>query len=217
MSYAVTCAFNEHFYELARYTHYGNKDEYAKKHDYVLVTKTSDFSTQYNINFEKMVLALQTFTQYPEVQWVFWLDTDALITNFNVKLEHLVDNKYHFIISEDINGLNAGSYLVRNSEEGRSYFRMILDNKEYYSNHPWYEQYCIQQTYESYKDIIKVVPQKLFNSYNYDLYRHQYNQDDKWNKFYSAGQWSPGDFVLHWPGVPNDQRLQEVKKVTVLK
>jgi hypothetical protein len=56
-------------------------------------------------------------------------------------------------------------------------------------------------------DRIKIVPQRELNAYNYDLYPglipHIYKKDLLGND----GQWQPGDFLIHWPAVPNDQRI----------
>lgn len=204
---------NDGYADLAELTYKQNKLVYAERHGYIVVAKTSNFDPTYDINFEKMKIILELFEQRPDVEWAQWLDCDAMITNYTIKLESLVDNNYHFIIAEDINGLNAGSFLVKNSTEGRAYLQMILDSMPIYRHHNWHEQQCINETYNTYKNIIKVVDQKHFNCYNYDLYAAHYTHDEKWKRFYDAGQWHHGDFIMHWPGVEHNARIQMAKEM----
>ena len=203
MKIAIASMYNEDFKELAKITHTGNKVKYAEKHGYPISVKTNGFSPEENINFSKIRLIMQMFNS--DIDWVFWLDADAMITNFDIKLESFIDSDYHFIITEDNNGLNAGSFFIRNSPEGRNYFQDLLDNVHIYNRIEMYEQKWMWDTYEQYKDIIKVVPQKLFNSFNYKLYP-QY-------KGRSEGQWTPGDFVIHWPGLHYNERLKQSKEM----
>lgn len=213
MSYGLVSMYNVAYEELAQLTHVQNKVLYAKKYNYELYTKTSNFSTTYNINFEKVFIILEAFKSNPDLEWCFWLDCDAVVTNFNVKIEDHVDNNYHFVISSDVNGLNAGSFLVRNSPRGVAYLEEIGSNAYNYAHTLWQEQQYIVDTYEQHKDIIKVVPQKNINSYNYELYSNSYEKNEKWYLAYSDGNWEPGHYVLHWPGVPNHTRLELAKKV----
>jgi hypothetical protein len=55
-------------------------------------------------------------------------------------------------------------------------------------------------------DRIKFVPQRVMNSYNYDLYPwapHIHKRDVSGND----GHWQPGDFLIHWPGVAQARRM----------
>ena len=56
-------------------------------------------------------------------------------------------------------------------------------------------------------DRIKIVPQRQINSYDYDQYPgsipHVYKKDLLGND----GQWAPGDFLIHWPGIGLDRRI----------
>lgn len=207
MKYALVSMHNDRYAQLASVTYLQNKVIYAERHGYLCAAKVTNFDPTYDINFEKMRIILDLFNNHPDLEWAWWLDCDAMITNYNIKLESIVDNNYHFILSEDINGLNAGSFLVRNSTEGRDYLQMILDNMETYRFHNWHEQQCINDTYDIYRGIIKVLPQKIINCYNYELYKEHYPQDDKWWAYYHAGQWKLGDFVIHWPGVEHYARI----------
>jgi hypothetical protein len=212
MKFIIVSIFNDKFKDLADITHY-NKELYAKKHGYMIQAKTKDFEPNFHIYFEKMRFILKLFNEYKDLDWAFWIDCDAMITNFNIKLEEIVDNDYHLIISKDINNINAGCYFIRNSYEGKEYMNMMINNNDKYFDHIWGDQQCIIDSYETYKNIIKILPQKKFNSYDYNLYSHLFIKDENWYKAYNDGNWEKGDFVIHWPGIDQNHRILMAKNM----
>lgn len=189
---------------LADLTWNQNKVLYAEKNGYAAECKTNNFKGGVSIGYEKIWFIKELMADHPEYEWIWWTGTDTLVTNFNVKIEDRIDNNYHFIIATDCNGINADSFLVRNSPEGRAYIDFIWDNHEEYEQDGWKEQRCIISNLEKFKDIIKIVPQRDLNAYNYALYPHCQPYDKSEN----YGQWQPGDWLIHWPGIDLFRRLQ---------
>lgn len=202
---AIVSLFNEQHIDLAKYT-WNNKVDYAEKHGYIAVAKTDNFSTE-QVHFDKFVHILDVMKSNPTVDWVWWLDNDAMITNFDIKVEDLVDPNYHIIMSTDIASLNTGSFIVRNSTQGREWLEFLLGKKlEYKNDTKWFEQQAVIDFYPKFQDIFKIVPQQVLNSYDYTMYNVKgidlLGQD---------AQWAPGDFVIHWPGLTNDTRIELAK------
>lgn len=205
-----------------------NKQEYAAKYGYraILpdVKMEESFTTPMPIGFTKIEfiknlleaeknyrdLILRKSNDVPETRWFWWTGTDTLITNFNKDIADVVDNDYHFIITTDCNGINADSFLVRNSPEARFYIDYIWSIREKYINHPsgWFEQQAIIETFNQFSKIIKIIPQRIMNSYDYNLYL--------WCKPFdllgTSGQWQQGDLLIHWPGTSLEQRIELAKK-----
>jgi hypothetical protein len=70
------------------------------------------------------------------------------------------------------------------------------------------EQGIMKDTYEQYKNtVVKLVPQKLMNSYNYAVYRGRY-PEPLIDKLGTVGDWSIGDFVIQWPATDLNFRLR---------
>lgn len=221
MKLAISTIYTDNIKELAVITVEYNKRKYCEKHGYDLSVKTKDFDYKHT-GFEKIshVLKLLKSNKY---SWVYWCGADTMITNYNIKLEDLIDDDYHFIISTDIWDFNSDSFLIRNSPEGIKFFEHILSLHDTYVNkdgssvdfgirlpdgglRAWGEQGAMVDLKEEYKNIIKVLPQKSMNSYLYHLYPsdwHQKGLDCNGND----GRWSEGDFLVHWPGLPNDYRI----------
>ena len=200
---AIVSLFNERHKDLAELTWYNNKVNYAVKHGYSAFAKTDNFSPD-QVHFDKFVHILDVMNKNPNVDWVWWLDNDAMITNFDIKIEDMADNDYHVIMPTDIAALNTGSFLVRNSAQGRAWLEFLLSKKaEYKNDKKWFEQQAVIDFYPKFQELFKLVPQQWLNSYDYRMYNvagiDLLGQD---------GQWAPGDFVIHWPGLPNEARVK---------
>lgn len=192
--------------QLAQYT-WSNKEQYAAKHGYQAIPKTTNLSPN-QVHFDKFVHILEVMNASPDIAWVWWLDNDAMITNFDFRVEDLIDNDYHVILAVDIASINTGSFLVRNSMQGRQWLEFLLSKKgEYKNDTKWFEQQAVIDFYPKFQGLFKIIPQREINSYDYTIY----GLDSKDLLGYS-GQWQPGDFVIHWPGLNNQVRIQLAQK-----
>lgn len=199
---AIVSIFNEKHQALADET-WTNKQAYAAKYGYQAIAKTTDFSPE-QVHFDKFIHILDVMDANPSTEWVWWLDNDAMITNFDIRAEDLIDNDYHVIMGVDIASINTGSFFVRNSMQGRQWLEFLLSKKgEYKNDKKWFEQQAVIDFYPKFQDLFKVVPQRTFNSYDYRIY-----QVDGTDLLGYDGQWNKGDFVIHWPGLQNEIRVQ---------
>lgn len=208
--YVMATMHDVGYQALATVTCDNNKIPYCEKHGYELAVKTDGWSDV--VYFDKIQYLIDILENNPDVKWIWWLDCDALITNFTKRIEDYVDDNYHIIISTDVNGINCGSFFVKNSPDGIAWLKMILDHKERYKIKKWDnpEQTPMIMTYIKWRDKIKLVPQKEINSYNYALL---YPTLDNHDMLGVVGEWAPGDWVLHWPGIPNQSRIQIAAQV----
>lgn len=220
----IVTMHNSYYTDLSNVTYNQNLVEYANLHKYKLFCKTDGFSTEYQIYFDKIKFMIDSLSD-SEIEWIWWLDSDAIVTNFHTKLESIIDNQYHVILSTDFNGINAGSILVKNSPQGKAWLEVIYAHRFFNKiiNHKWPEQIVMMETAKNYTDIIKIVPQKIFNSYYYSLYDKDYGTPIAvifGDRLKTDGNWTPGDFVIHFPGMPNIIRIEYIKlflKHSVLK
>lgn len=223
MNIAMITCHDENYRELASVT-VPVKEAYCQKWGYEFVCRTSDFfyNNTYNgnpsdllIGFEKLKMVLDVFEERPHLDWIHWSGTDVLITNYNVRLENIVDDDYHIVVCFDGNGMNVDSMLIKNSKVGRGLMRWILDNVETYRHHWWYEQQAMIDFYFQDplgKDIIKALPQRVMNSYIYDLYP-EWRTKPHIDHTGHDGDWQEGDFMLQLPGLPTQQRIDIMKEI----
>ena len=195
---------NDTYQPLADYTWEGNKIPYAEKHGYQCrmeeLTSLGHGAQLHKVDFiNRMLHDPQNY------DWIWWTGCDLMVTNFNIKIEDRIDNNYHMIIATDCNGFNADSILIRNSQESKDYWKMVSGILPGLHWHWEGEQKIIKDTYPNYKNIIKVVPQRDINSYNYDTYNGAYPPIDFLN---TNGNWQHGDWAIQWPGLGLETRLE---------
>lgn len=194
-----------------------NKVEYALIHGYSHFHKKDRFKGHgLCLGFEK-IFYIKNMMQNSNIDWIFFLGCDTLITNFKKKVEDIIalaDAGECFIVGADVNGINMDSFLIKNDENGKNLIEMVW-NSHSTLNHTWcYEQKWFWDNEQTYAKLIKVVPQRTLNSYDYNLYTQP-----SIDKTGNDGRWRPGDFIIHWPGMNLNKRLgqYEVYKNRIIK
>lgn len=208
MNLAVCSINNDVYAELAKYTIKNNKIPYCLMHGYTFSGKNDQFQIP-NLGFEKIRLLLELL-KTGKYEWILWLGCDTLITNFGIRIEDRIDDNYHFIISSDSNWpINSDCFLVRGSNEGIGILQEIMDLYPKFSGHEYFEQAAIISllNQDMFSKLIKIVPQKLLNAYNYAMYPHIPKMSEGLDFYGNNGEWSIGDFILHWPGMTMENRL----------
>jgi len=232
MKIAVTNIYTKNIKELAIITTEYNKRKYCEKHGYDLIVQTDNFALPH-LGFEKLNLIKNTI-QTNKYDWVYWCGTDTMITNYKIKLEDIIDENYCFIIAPDLWDWNVDSMLFKNDERTIRFLETIISR---YSDHidengnpkinkvkrkdgnwvAWAENGAIIEECKGidftttikkeYQNFVKEVPQKTMNSYLYNLYATP-EHSKKLDYQNRNGQWSKGDFLVHWPGAHNNLKLQ---------
>lgn len=174
-----------------------NRRLYCEKYGYDWRLKVGSNDMVSNVGFQKLWLLNEIMAENKH-DWIFYCGCDTIITNFNITLDSRIDNDAHFVIATDCNGINADSFFIRNSKEGREYLNFLISKIPDYQNDSWQEQRIIINTWDQWKHIAKIVPQKSINSYAYHLYTS--NPEHKKDKLGLSGDWSRGDFLLHLVG-----------------
>ena len=232
MKIAILNIYTKNIKELAVITVEYNKRKYCEKHNYDLIVQTDNFSIPH-LGFEKLAMIKRTL-ETGKYDWVYWCGSDTMITNYDIKIEDLIDNNYCFILACDVWDWNVDSMLFKNDKRSIDFLEKIISKHDQYvdengnarSNNiklkdgctvAWGEQAAIieeckgkffsPEIKEEYKDFVKEVPQKSMNSYLYDLYPTPFHAK-KMDYQGRSGEWSDGDFIMHWPGTRNEIRIR---------
>ncbi len=181
----VTIAYGEDYQKSVRLG-VENKRAYCQRHGYDFIYCEESLDLSRHIYWSKILLVLKTF-ENPNYKWVVWLDADTLIMNQDIPLEDLIDEKYHFLIAKDWNGINTGVFFIRNSEWSQKLLTQAYGHTEFLS-HIWPEQMSIAAELQQpeFGSHTKIFPQRVFNSYSIE----------KISSLTSTYQ--PGDFLLHF-------------------
>ncbi|KAI9011662.1 galactosyl transferase GMA12/MNN10 family-domain-containing protein [Hyaloraphidium curvatum] len=160
----------------------------------------------------KVGALIEALELYPSAAYVWWLDLDTLITNMTARIDDLIpglgngcggaaaaqadtrgrpDHLPDFVVAEDCNSANTGSFLVRSSPYmfgllGRVFATLLArtprDNEQG-------EFVRLLREDAELRSRTYVVPQKRFNAYPVEI-DCQRDRDP----------WRPGDFIWHIAG-----------------
>jgi hypothetical protein len=162
-----------------------------------------------DLPWEKMRRIASFLQQYDLVQWV---GVDTYCTNLNqnaVGWWHANDQPAA-LLTWDLYGINADSMIFSNCPWAHMFLYAINTlGKNFYHSHPFLEQEALSRFafQKPYCDVVKIIPQKGMNSYLHKVY----GRPEEW-----PGNWEPGDWILHLPGMTVELRIQilgEIEKI----
>jgi len=178
-----------------------NHEEYAALHGYTWMPVFRNLWPNRPPSWHKMKL-LMSLLKNPNYKWVWMLDYDTLIMNFNLTIEEHVltagqqlwyDGQYpDFIIGQDFNFMNGGSFFLHNTAWSREFVEKVWNypNAGVQMVDFWWEQAVFSHMWKHELDYLLghllLVPGYWFNSY--PVAKGGYRAYEE------------GDFVLHFPG-----------------
>jgi len=92
--------------------------QYADFHGYKFIFSDNRYDDGRDLFYMKLHVVSEAIAdglKNDEYDWIFWVDSDVVLANPNIKLEAFlpVDKNIHFIAASDENGLNAGVFFIR--------------------------------------------------------------------------------------------------------
>jgi hypothetical protein len=122
--------------------------------------------------------------------WLWWADADLIVTAPERRLQELTDGATgDLLIAADHNGINCGSFLLRNCPWSHDFLRRVWATTEDV-RHMWWEQWAIMRLLADSPDDrshVQTVRKRRLNAY--------------------PGDWRPGDFCLHTPGAADRLKI----------
>lgn len=200
----VTSINTSSYEELAEKTWHQNKVLYAQKHGYDTFQKNSDFKGV-QFGFEKILYLIELLKR-KEHEYIFYSDCDSMITNFEQKVENIINiADRHIYVTADCYGLNFGVMILKNSEESLRYLEFIWSKYDRYKDYGFFEQQVGMDYQKQFIDIMIILPQRVMNSYlSSELYPSQRLIDATGNTV----DYQEGDFMVHWPACDLKKRLE---------
>lgn len=184
-----------------------NLSEYCARHGYYMWVENIENDKWEYVKHE---MFKRLFEEGFDLIW--YKDVDSVITNMRIPITDFIDEGHDFFITKDVNELNGGSVVIKNTDWGRVFNKAVLNNKGILDN----EQNAYVSLYEGAKpgivNTMKILPHPSINSYDYSLYQEFPNIRKR-----KEGHWHEGDFVLHTPGAPMEVRLNTLKNVKIIR
>lgn len=183
------------------------KQAYCFKHGYDFLFSTENLLPDRHPSWGKLMVVRQVLPRY---DWVMWIDDDAMFANFEVDLETIIQfaqkmrprKQVAAIFANDMEGINAGVFLVRNCVESMRIFDLWCDQATYkkFANASNWEQAVFNALYndvQSVRDGTFLVDMRTMNSFS------SWMRPDVKPGFH---EYVVGDFVLHMCGLMRPKR-----------
>lgn len=178
-----------------------NKQEYCKLRGY-----TADRVKLDRGGYWSKMLALTDLM--PMYDLILLADLDALVMDFTRTIESViggVSKETDLIFTHDANGINMGISFWRCTDWSYRFARKMIEPPGT-MRFPHEQPAVAQHLYSEPKDKWHCAPQRAFNSYRYELYPQV-------RRPFPDGQYQPGDFIFHVPGLPLDQKIAVLKEM----
>lgn len=201
-----------------------NKYEYAMKNGYSFLCYRSYESYDRPPSWFKIPLILSLMESY---DWIFWSDADSIVTNFNIKVEEIIEKKYerkktvflspaispvevnlpdlkeqNYIITQDDYSPCMGEFMIRNCEWSKKFFLEINNQTQFINDPIWENRAQDYLMFHNSKilEYCKFIPKKEMNAF----YKNAKGEDLDWQQ---------GDFVCHFPATEPERRLRYTKEL----
>lgn len=168
---------------------------YCEKHGYEYYVEKNDDKIRKAIEdraftWAKPKILLEVMESH-NVDYILFLDIDAIVSDDSIRIEEFIDDKYDIIVTEDYSShsvMNAGVLLIKNSEWSRQFMKDWWDCGEkltaldvpglgdgssdpgFFKHRLWHDQTCFTYLYKNNKleDHIKIISHRSLNWRNFD-------------------------------------------------
>ena len=201
MSIAVISLNDENMAEVAAIS-YPNFDRYCQSHHYLFRAFNFTLNQHRHPAWSK-IRAAEHLVSDGIADWICWIDCDALFMNHKVKLEQYVDPRFDVLFCKDFNGLSTSFMLIKASAWSLKFLCAVdlcgdcLNKNPDGHGHKW-EQNTIKLLLQNFPD----------------LQQHcSLIEDPDTNRHYIQNVFVQGDFILHFPCMPNSQRQNVMREM----
>lgn len=175
-----------------------SKIDYCNNQGYDFVLG-KDFDASRPISWSKIPLINRTLPKY---DFVFWSDADAMVVNYDVRLEQMfgdfLDTDKHMVVTRDVAGnINLGNFLIRNCPWSFELLRKVWEETQFLNN-DWWENAAFIHLFGSdvgIREHTAVVPHDRYTFNSYPHYPNDYRK---------------GDFIVHFAGIHDLGELERM-------
>lgn len=186
-----------------------NRDRYCARHGYTHLVRTGiDYRPGWFYSLQRFQYVHDRLEQ-DDYEFIWVLNIAAVIMRSAIAFPSLLPLRDYpesdVFITRAVGALNAGSYVVRRSPGALGWLRYMIRES---LNKP-HEQDALMATHEKMPGVLCELPVPSINSYRYELYPQHSDEVGCPNDY------RPGHFVVHFPGLPYEQRMTLVREMLV--
>lgn len=182
-----------------------NRRAYCQRHGYELQIHENPVGDQ-GMAWDKILIILEALKT---ADVVVWNGLDVLVMNQEFRVETLLAKhpRASALLTTDFLGMNSDNMIFRRDHWSEQLLHAVRTfGHVLYRNHVWAEQEAFIRFTSSapYLGHVGWVEQNVMNSYINSLY----GRPSEW-----PGDYRPGDWLVHLPGIKNEQRLPIAEKL----
>ena len=205
LNIAIVQAFDKNIREYAEYSRLINA-LYAFQKGYTYISFEDDLVPVHVSAYYNKILAIQrVFQDSRNFDWVFYLDSDAVITNFSYNIEDILGRhpQKEIIFPQDENGKCSGTILLKNTSKMLNFLQDVYTNKDFFHTETPEQSamfYYLDQ--DTYKDFVSYEGSDFFGAY-LNLY----------SGVQSVKFWGDDSFILHLFRLSTEDRCRMFRQI----
>jgi len=202
---AIVTLFDKNYKSLAELS-IPNKMAYAAKYNYEFIY-FDDVIDKSRPPQWGMVKAVEKLLLTNKYDWVWWIDLDSLIMNFDIKLESIIDENYDIVFTANqYSYISNGSAFYKNSDVTKQFLKDAYDlEKPYLKNidvnvfdHAQQSMRLLLLNETHYKQRVKMIHERVCNSFCTTTDPSVLTYYPNWN--IDENIYQPGDFLVQFCG-----------------
>ena len=209
LNIAIVQAFDKNIREYAEYSRLINA-LYAYQKGYTYISFEDDLVPVHVSAYYNKILAIQrVFQDSRNFDWVFYLDSDAVVSNFEYKLEDIIVRhfKRDLILTQDLNGSSSGVILVKNTPLMVDFFQEIYTNTKFFHTRTPEESAIAEGCKQpKYRNKVGIENAAFLNAY-LNIYPKLIRDSQR------VAFWSDQSFILHLFLLPAKDRINMFKSL----
>lgn len=201
MKIAIVQIYDDNIKEYAEYSRLMNA-MYANKHGYTYVCFEYDLvPVSISVYYNKILAIDSVFKDQRNFDWVLYLDSDAMITNFNYKIEDIINRHQgkDIIMASDDNGANNGVILIKNSTTSSEFLQRCFTDRNFFHSKTPEQNAMLYHLERDYAEYLGVEPAHILNAY-LEGYEDHIAPKDK------IRYWDDESFILHLMTLSSEDR-----------
>ena len=209
LNIAIVQAFDKNIREYAEYSRLINA-LYAYQKGYTYISFEDGLVPVHVSAYYNKILAIQrVFQDSRNFDWVFYLDSDAAITNFSYNIEDIITRhpQKEIIITQDLNGKSSGVIVIKNTLDMQDFLQQVYTNRKFFHTRTPEESAMFEELQQlKYLNKVCIESTSFLNAY-LNVYSQRISDPHK------VTFWNKDSFILHLLELSAEDRINMFKKI----
>ena len=134
MNIGIVQIYDNNIKDYAEYSRLINA-MYANQKGYTYICFEYDLvPTNISVYYNKIIAVNNILEDKRNFDWILYLDSDAIITNFVYNIEDIINRHItkEIIFAQDSNGINNGVFLIKNTPNMKNFLKDVYTDRNFF-------------------------------------------------------------------------------------